>query len=431
MNHVTEIYGPPGTGKTRTLLDLAKAVRGRSLYLSYTRAAAAEAVSRLPADSPVRPSTIHSLAFNAINMNRASVVDRKKLIELSKQTGIPVKGAEPGMDEDQEGDEYLSVIQYAHNIGGNTRECSYERAYEHFGAPGTKARFTMFLESYADWKKAYGYMDFDDILVAYIDQVKHINIDSVFIDEAQDCTPLQWVAIHTAVLGAKHVYLAGDDDQAIYQWSGADPMGMRRFAFEHDDMRVLGQSHRLPRTVWQLAVSMTASMKNRVHKLFRPTNEAGLVERWANAEGVVFELDEMFPNREGALILTRDRFRLKELQRILNQRLFPYDVYGGESPWVNKLAGDIRDKKATWRDAPPIWQEFYANADLSRPIIYHLSTIHSAKGREHKNVVLDLTMTPRVELGCQLDRDAEVRVQYVGVTRAKDNLLLCGENPIL
>ena len=426
MDNVTEIYGPPGTGKTRTLLDLARAARGRSLYLSYTRAAAAEAVSRLPADSPVRPSTVHSLAFNAIGMNRASVVDRPKLIELSKHTGIPVKGAEQGMDEDQEGDEYLSVIQYANNI-----ECSYDHAYEHFGAPGTKSRFAMFMESYADWKSTYGYMDFDDILARYVDQVKHTNVDSVFIDEAQDCTPLQWRAIQNAVSGAKHVYLAGDDDQAIYQWSGADPMGMRRFAVDHDDVRVLGQSHRLPRAVWQLAVSMTASMKNRVHKLFKPTKEAGIVERWGNAEGVVFELDEMFPNGNGALILTRDRYRLKELQRIMNQRLFPYDVYGGASPWVSKLADEIRAGKATWRDSPPVWQEFYANADLTRPVIYHLSTIHSAKGREHDNVVLDLTMTGRVELGCQLDRDAEVRVQYVGVTRAKDNLLLCGENPIL
>ena len=38
----------------------------------------------------------------------------------------------------------------------------------------------------------------------------------LILDEAQDCTPLQWSVIYKMANKVKRIYLAGDDDQAIY-----------------------------------------------------------------------------------------------------------------------------------------------------------------------------------------------------------------------
>ena len=51
----------------------------------------------------------------------------------------------------------------------------------------------------------------------------------LIIDEAQDCTPLQWSVIYKLAQNARRIYLAGDDDQAIYEWNGADPRYFTRF----------------------------------------------------------------------------------------------------------------------------------------------------------------------------------------------------------
>ena len=45
----------------------------------------------------------------------------------------------------------------------------------------------------------------------------------------QDCTPLQWSVIYKMAMKSKKIYLAGDDDQGIYKWNGADPKYLQSF----------------------------------------------------------------------------------------------------------------------------------------------------------------------------------------------------------
>ena len=49
------------------------------------------------------------------------------------------------------------------------------------------------------------------------------------VDEAQDLTPLQWDMVVKLALNADKVYIAGDDDQAIYEWNGADVLFFQTF----------------------------------------------------------------------------------------------------------------------------------------------------------------------------------------------------------
>lgn len=426
---VQAIFGPPGTGKTTELIGRA-AKLDRCIFLSYTRAAATEAASRITkyGHQNIRASTIHSLAFNALNMNRASIVDAVKLAKFAHDTGIPFKGSEPGSDEQQEGDEYMAVMQFARN-----RLMGIMDAYDHFGCPGTRPRFTMCVTSYNDWKKAFGYMDFDDMLELLPRMTAPLPFKKgtpIFLDEAQDCSSLQWAAFTSICtkIAPELVVIAGDDDQAVFEWSGADPHGMDMFIKANGGEReILAQSHRLPRSVHDYAGRVIAGIRNRVHKQFRPRQEDGKVTRWGGIEQVIDRLTDVAEG--GALVLMRDRFKLEEIKKMMNRDLIPYEVYGGYSPWTSKIANALRKREKV--EIPPAWQEFYAQADLFLPIKYALSTVHSAKGREHNTVVMDLECPARVLGNIALDPDAETRVQYVGLTRAKENLILCGHNPIV
>lgn len=422
---VTTIFGPPGTGKTRRLVDFAKEEES-GLFLSYTRAAATEAVSRLQGNS-IKPSTLHSLAFNGLNMNRAAVVDKEKIKSFSKASGIPFKGTEDRSDEEQEGDQYLQVYSYCRNHIA----MKLDEAYDHFGQPGTRQRWHTFYQEYESWKQAYGYMDFDDMLTMYTKNGKPW-AKVVFLDEAQDCTPLQWLVFERAIERAERVFIAGDDDQAIYEWNGANPHGMIEFNGRNNgDYVVLDQSHRLPRLVHAEAMRVVQQIGQRVKKTFEPRPVAGIVQQWRDLEYIIDHLHGLAPG--GALVLMRDRFKVEEMKQALNREFVPYDVYGGVSPWTSKIANALRRKEIDVNDEqiPIAWRDWYKQADLTQEIKYHLSTIHSAKGREHDTVIMDLDCPARVLLNIERDRDAETRVQYVGLTRAKNKLILVGGNPIV
>lgn len=210
MKKSNTIYGPPGTGKTRTLVEIAadEAKDARVTFISYTRAAANEAASRIESQN-ISTSTLHSAAFAAMGANRASVVNKAKLKEFAKVTGVPFQGSEEGAEEQQEGDFYLSALQFARN-----RLIDPMESYDRFGRPGTSARYRMIVEAYTKWKKTYGYIDFDDMLEQFPSRrMKSPSV--VLLDEAQDCSPLQWQVFNELTKDSDRVYIAGDDDQAI------------------------------------------------------------------------------------------------------------------------------------------------------------------------------------------------------------------------
>ena len=67
------------------------------------------------------------------------------------------------------------------------------------------------------------------MLKQFIEEGIAPSFDLMIIDEAQDLTPLQWKFVYKLGEKAKRIYLAGDDDQAIYEWNGADVKSFQNF----------------------------------------------------------------------------------------------------------------------------------------------------------------------------------------------------------
>jgi len=470
------VYGPPGTGKTTYQLRKVSMLREAGVdaddiaYLSHTRAAAAEALSRLGVERSDKVSTIHAMCFRACNLSRSQVVQHEQLREFSDAIGVPITGRSPESEDEklEEGDEYLSVLSYARN-----KLIDPLQAYEEFGQPGHRQTFQVFCKGYQQWKDAYGLIDFTDMLTTYLhdDSLTPAEVRAAFLDEAQDLTPLQWLVFEKLARHAEQVHIAGDDDQAIYTWAGADPDGMYRFEEQYDsDRKVLPQSYRVPHIVHDLAHRIIQAVAGRVDKEYRPRDEEGRVVR----AGAVSYIDPRLLDRD-TLVLYRNHAMRDEVEGWLKQNGVPYlSISGRPAPLQTQLGKVIkahhqlqqtgkwaggdgmaqmaakftdRDKvrkllldhdwaqlaKMNWESCYrlPWWAaSYFPKLDLDQEPKVRISSIHGSKGREAEHVVLLLGMTGRTAMNFAHNPDPEHRVFYVGTTRTKHTLTLVdGEMP--
>ncbi len=458
---VFAVYGPPGTGKTTEMLrrvEEAK-LRGtqaeRIAFMSFTRAAASEALSRLGLKRSNNVSTIHSMCFRALGLKQMQVVDPAKLREFSAQVGVPVIGKSPEDDEERsDGDAYLDIISYARNTFADPAE-----VYDYSDRPGTRAEFNMFIRAYSEWKSTYGFYDFNDMLERAAKRVQKLEAEILFVDEAQDLSPLQWRVIERFAKGVAEVHIAGDDDQAIYTWAGADPHGMARFTEKYNGTsEVLSQSHRLPASVHEKSQALIRRVALRIDKTFNPRPDMGLVQVHGNINSVVIKPEE------DILFLGRTHSVLREIEKDLIDKRMPYLRESGRpGMYQNKYAKGIiafkklergetlqefertqlfhvattetrvlleRNDYATITkrpfyvalDIPFRVIDFYRDADLDVSPRLRLSTIHASKGHEAERVILLTDTTARVAQTAEIKPDDETRVWYVGMTRAKNVL---------
>jgi superfamily I DNA/RNA helicase len=100
------------------------------------------------------------------------------------------------------------------------------------------------------YKSTFSKVDFVDLIDQFVSYVDPPYFDLFIVDEAQDLTPLQWEMVHRIRANSKRTVYAGDDDQAIHAWTGVE---VDRFLSASTERRVLTQSYRLPKAVFNLA----------------------------------------------------------------------------------------------------------------------------------------------------------------------------------
>ena len=126
-------------------------------------------------------------------------------------------------------------------------------------------------------------IDYSDMLERFVSSEATLDIDVAIIDEAQDLTPLQWKVASTAFKTAKRVYVGGDDDQAIYKWSGAD---VDTFINLKGKVEVLEKSYRQPKEVFKQSSLILNRIKVRRNKIYEPSDREGQVFWHNRVEGI-------------------------------------------------------------------------------------------------------------------------------------------------
>lgn len=469
------ILGPPGTGKTTRLMRHLSAyldaggAPDRVAFVSFSRRAIHEVIAKLDRDLEDFPyfRTIHSTAYHFLELKRDDVFQRKHWKQFSDLVGLPLTAAgfeEPLWDGTM-GDKCLALYSLA-----RSRQTDLETEWRRAMLPSlTLGVLQDIIREYEQFKEVNALWDFHDMITKADGELP---VDVLFVDEAQDTSRAQWSFLRNAARNVPRIILAGDDDQAVYAWSGADEGALRRFVGVRT---VLPQSYRLPYEIKTLADRIIGRVHQRLPKQFDPrTNpETGEVVKGE----VTFRNDIgslNLRNGETWLLLARSNYQLEEYREYARSQGVVYTLPDGT--WSNTLPAvkaaityerlrrgnevpraDVRAMMAftaiSIPKLPPLvlWENLFPESSRSIPWMQglpHISgsdreyiralrksgesithagrvrigTVHSVKGAEAENVVLKSDISERVAFGARRDPDAELRVQYVGVTRASKSL---------
>ncbi len=270
--------GPPGCGKTTFLAevinyDAREYGPDAVIAVSHTRAAAAELAGKKTAVPRDNVGTLHSFAYRALG--RPPLAEKgdalKDFCEAHPQWRMEgatsIEEVEFGT---MEGDNALSDYSRFRNL------CLPREAW-----PLDTLQFAQAWEGY---KADTGTIDFTDMIdlaardTDCADQVPRVMV----LDEAQDTSRLQWQLVRkwAAHSDCEKLVTAGDPDQAIFVWAGADPSFFRDV--KPARLRVLCQntpSYRVPRAVHALAVNWIEQIADRDSVTYIPRDADGSVQR--------------------------------------------------------------------------------------------------------------------------------------------------------
>lgn len=445
------ILGPPGTGKTRHLLRLTKRLKGKKLFLTHTKAAANEMRARLgDASKDVKITTIHALAYSVLP--KAAVLDTDTLSQFGKEYMYTFGNGEGVVTT---GDLYLKTYYQTKT----TPIWKIVDGPHDFHLPG----FMRFAAQLDDFKEKNALIDFHDMLIQATGNVNN-DFDHIFVDEAQDLSKSQWLFLEALLKkgNTKTLTIVGDDDQSIYSFNGAYTQGMFEFGAK---IRYLKHSKRLPLNVYLVAKDLLSKMKNRHVKVLWPVQKHGTVDF------AVSPFHVKHSDTEDTLWLYRTHAARTQFIDALMHMHVPFETLNGlpgplQHPALKavEVFEDIRNGKSTltltkaqkkhikkmYLDHPEIdgtWEDYldispkhldYLMAVKWVPgkkvdVHHKLSTMHGAKGLEADHVVLLNSNTTYKNKG--LDQpivdEEELRIFFVGVTRAKQRLTIVeGPSPM-
>lgn len=566
---VTRLFGGPGSGKTTALLDRVEeiiedeevAVRD-ILVVSYTRAAAAEIRERLAERLDISPRTLqgnvctmHAKAYELLDLSRGDVVGEKQKKEFCESYGLEFEDEYSGAGRRTArsttlGNKIIATSQWLQRTNrevGDWYDVPFQWNDEEVRLPpeidersmsGNKYTPTWpsdddridIPEAIRGWRAYKG----EEELVGFADMLERVeqrslvpNVEYLVIDEFQDITTLQYAVYEEWKPHMKGVLIAGDDDQVVYAWQGADPNILLDAAVDEDV--VLPNSYRLPSRILDVVNREVRHIEKRQEKDLNPRKEGGTVEAVEspsmldlvrNVRATVAETPD-----ETIMVLFRARYQMFQFLDEFISEGMPFRVLTDQRMWTDRLqqfisavekidndedidglearrladmladsafSSNDRDdlfteiderKEAagaenieeitvdpeTIREHAPFVPDPVSAADMSRKITsfqrksmnayfttgtydgadperVRVGTIHSAKGREadHVFVATDLTEKVVEQMAATIEQeqvpiereftrttspvpmltDNERRVFYVGMSRARERLVL-------
>ena len=482
------ILGPPGTGKTTKLLEICKQKKEEGIgwdkigFFSFSQKAAYEAKDRArekfqaSREDLVHFRTLHSFAYRNLAIDDNNLFKKKNWKELSSLVGWDLN-----FDESDESiytntnHKFVNLINLARLK--NTDLLQEWRRCEDRSMSWDRLQYLDdIITGFKDENNLY---DYTDMIVRYtLDPIIN-NFDVLFIDEAQDMPTIQYEMIDKLIKHSKETFIAGDDDQAIFRWMGAD---VDRFIDLKGSVQVLDKSYRCPERIFRLANTIISKVSNRRQKTWSPKSEQGKVKRVTHlrhidlSEGNWLLLgrtkkirNEMIEGHLKSLGMWYGRGEHRPISRTVLNAIYAWNrlqdnqtiSYGDVQYIYNQIVAKGRLKRGakTFSDEDKdkiytldilkkdhgllIDGEWYEvmnkiseydvayirrlldlGEDLQKEPRIKTSTIHQAKGGECDNVIVLTDIGKIVYKSYMKNPDDEHRVFYVAVTRAKENLYI-------
>ena len=219
-------------------------------------------------------------------MSREKMMSSSDYKEFGVKCGIPIKTAKYSQEDGtfNSDNEYLTIIE--------TARAKQMNLLDHYDSRKNLIdveRNTLYLisEELKKYKKQKGKKDFTDLIEEFITQKITPKFEVLFIDEAQDLSSLQWSMVRKLWKESKKTYIAGDDDQAIFKWAGADVDHFIALKKEVDEIKILDQSYRIPGgPIHELSQKIISKVQNRFTKDYKPRSEEGILKRYSDVTQV-------------------------------------------------------------------------------------------------------------------------------------------------
>lgn len=483
---ITKVFGPPGSGKTTFLLSVVETELDSGVhpmkvgYFAFTKKAATEARDRATQKFPgLNPDTdfpyfrtLHSLAYRCLGISTKDMMSPENYREFAQESGIEL-AVENGEEEFavKADNPILNEINIARIRGLDLRTYynQSEMRIEWF-------HFEYVERAYRHYKESRGLLDFTDLLEHVLVEPDRLpNLDALIIDEAQDLSRLQWRLVEQLALRAQRCFLAGDDDQAVYTWAGAD---VDSFLNLKGNVKILDQSYRVPSVIHALANQVVSRIRRRQPKAWKARAETGSIHYyndfqqvdisrgnwlilasanymltdmhdWIKSQGLLFERHGQRSVSENILIavLGWEKLRkggavpfnvVKMIYKYLDGSLVKHGhkMLRTADPAANYTMALLKEKHGLLSEE--IWHKSLTkisedrrdylvsllrrNTKLTGRVPIKLSTIHGAKGGEADNVLLMSDLSTRSAKEYDKNSDDINRLLYVGITRAKQTL---------
>ena len=352
-----------GTGKTLVLVSRYAYIINELgvdshnvLCLTFTNKAAKEMRIRLFERFGINISdsfvgTLHGFCLNFLKENYAevglakdfSVMDREDSMALAKEVLNGKRGAKSFINEISDWkhsikQDYLTIIDNARKQGKDNS----------FSNP--KCQFV-------SRQQKLNMVDYDDlILYTYSILINNKGIcykwaekfNYVMVDEAQDCSFVDWEIIYMLSSVSGNLFVVGDPDQCIYQWRGAAPRFLVDFKSDVDI--VLNENYRSNQNILDAANDIISHNEMRIPKdLFSHIGEGVkpifYYEQDEAKEGekvvsLILGEHKSYSYQQMA-ILYRNSSVSRNLERALIRHKIPYKIWGGVRFYERREIKDI------------------------------------------------------------------------------------------
>lgn len=372
------VVAAPGSGKTRTMIAaienfIEKNKAKHVVAITFTKKATEEIQNRIFISNEIlNVATIHSWSLQELNKLSIKYRFRVKILTEDKIRSI----LKPFMEEYKVSGR-MEDSCYLYMMGTISPDLDMKM----------RAKFEAIYKKYNDYKRARYLYDFTDLPLYLKDKLEeydeYVTVNALFVDEFQDVDPTQ-LKVFDRVIADKKFFI-GDPDQAIYIFRGAT----KEVFNELEDFTTykLNINYRS----YQPILDFATCFKEQVQ-----------TEWWINKTTYHYTDDMQASRGEGR----------GECQILVDRRGKFWDVILNSPPTVIKqlLPEHLENHKYQVLCRTNIEAKTLKKLGLNNAM-----TIHQAKGLEFSNVLL---------VDFQILTEEDKNVAYVGITRAKDKLIV-------
>jgi len=406
---VTRLFGGPGSGKTTALLDRVETLLEENddvefrdvLVVSYTRAAAAEIRERLAERLGESPRalkgnvcTMHAKAYELLDLSRGDVVGESDKEDFCDEYGIEYEDEYEGSRRRSArsttiGNKIIATSQWLQRTRrdvadwydvpfkwddevvrlppdvdenaqtGNKYTPTWPSDDDRISVPET-------IRAWRQYKGEHDVVGFADMLERVAQGSLLPSVDYLVIDEFQDITTLQYDVYQEWRPHMERVLIAGDDDQVVYAWQGADPDLLLEEAVTDDN--ILPNSYRLPSRILNVVNREVSHIDKRQEKDLNPRKEGGRVEGIKNptmidlVRNVRTTVEE---DEDGtAMILFRARYQMFQFVDEFIDEGIPFTCLTDQRMWTDRLSQYVSAIESLDEDEPVTGLEARRLADM-------------------------------------------------------------------